>query len=103
VAQLGARLDGIEEAVGSNPIGSTKQPSQAFPHSRREAKLYTHPNEPREVEFMKQATTKQPERAPQSKEVPPNEGKQHRDEMLDEALEETFPASDPPSASEPGS
>jgi putative endonuclease len=24
VAQLGARLDGIEEAVGSNPIGSTK-------------------------------------------------------------------------------
>jgi hypothetical protein len=23
VAQLGARLDGIEEAVGSNPIGST--------------------------------------------------------------------------------
>ncbi len=27
MAQLGARLDGIEEAVGSNPIGSTK-PSQ---------------------------------------------------------------------------
>src|ERR1700730_16231080 len=25
VAQLGARLDGIEEVVGSNPIGSTKQ------------------------------------------------------------------------------
>ena len=24
MAQLGARLDGIEEAVGSNPIGSTK-------------------------------------------------------------------------------
>jgi len=24
VAQLGARLDGIEEAVGSNPIGSTR-------------------------------------------------------------------------------
>ena len=24
VAQLGARLDGIEEVVGSNPIGSTK-------------------------------------------------------------------------------
>ncbi len=23
MAQLGARLDGIEEAVGSNPIGST--------------------------------------------------------------------------------
>ena len=26
VAQLGARLDGIEEVVGSNPIGSTKTP-----------------------------------------------------------------------------
>jgi hypothetical protein len=26
VAQLGARLDGIEEVVGSNPIGSTKIP-----------------------------------------------------------------------------
>ncbi len=26
VAQLGARLDGIEEVVGSNPIGSTKRP-----------------------------------------------------------------------------
>src|ERR1700686_669912 len=25
VAQLGARLDGIEEVVGSNPIGSTKK------------------------------------------------------------------------------
>jgi hypothetical protein len=25
VAQLGARLDGIEEVVGSNPIGSTKR------------------------------------------------------------------------------
>ena len=24
MAQLGARLDGIEEVVGSNPIGSTK-------------------------------------------------------------------------------
>jgi hypothetical protein len=24
VAQLGARLDGIEEVVGSNPIGSTR-------------------------------------------------------------------------------
>ena len=27
VAQLGARLDGIEEVVGSNPIGSTMNPS----------------------------------------------------------------------------
>ncbi len=26
VAQLGARLDGIEEVVGSNPIGSTNCP-----------------------------------------------------------------------------
>jgi hypothetical protein len=26
VAQLGARLDGIEEVVGSNPIGSTNLP-----------------------------------------------------------------------------
>jgi hypothetical protein len=26
VAQLGARLDGIEEVVGSNPIGSTNTP-----------------------------------------------------------------------------
>ena len=25
VAQLGARLDGIEEVVGSNPIGSTNR------------------------------------------------------------------------------
>ena len=27
VAQLGARLDGIEEVVGSNPIGSTNFPA----------------------------------------------------------------------------
>ena len=26
MAQLGARLDGIEEVVGSNPIGSTNKP-----------------------------------------------------------------------------
>jgi hypothetical protein len=32
VAQLGARLDGIEEVVGSNPIGSTK--TQANKHFR---------------------------------------------------------------------
>jgi hypothetical protein len=34
VAQLGARLDGIEEVVGSNPIGSTNsekiQPRKPF-------------------------------------------------------------------------
>ena len=52
---------------------------------------------------MKQATKTQPEKVPQSKDVPANEEKLHRDEMLDEALDETFPASDPPSASEPGS
>jgi len=28
--------------------------------------------------------------------------KKHEDEALDEALEETFPASDPPAATEPG-
>jgi hypothetical protein len=28
VAQLGARLDGIEEVVGSNPIGSTKKTAE---------------------------------------------------------------------------
>ena len=36
VAQLGARLDGIEEVVGSNPIGSTKnmgvRPGHGFQH-----------------------------------------------------------------------
>ena len=30
VAQLGARLDGIEEVVGSNPIGSTKNLQASF-------------------------------------------------------------------------
>jgi hypothetical protein len=30
VAQLGARLDGIEEVVGSNPIGSTNSPMRHF-------------------------------------------------------------------------
>jgi hypothetical protein len=30
VAQLGARLDGIEEVVGSNPIGSTKKAFLVF-------------------------------------------------------------------------
>jgi hypothetical protein len=29
VAQLGARLDGIEEVVGSNPIGSTNHESSS--------------------------------------------------------------------------
>jgi hypothetical protein len=31
VAQLGARLDGIEEVVGSNPIGSTKDTKRVHP------------------------------------------------------------------------
>ena len=31
VAQLGARLDGIEEVVGSNPIGSTKYTKYVSP------------------------------------------------------------------------
>ena len=31
VAQLGARLDGIEEVVGSNPISSTNLPLQQIP------------------------------------------------------------------------
>ncbi|MCU1242076.1 MAG: hypothetical protein JWO71_2802 [Candidatus Acidoferrum typicum] len=31
MAQLGARLDGIEEVVGSNPIGSTKNSSDVLP------------------------------------------------------------------------
>ena len=36
VAQLGARLDGIEEVVGSNPIGSTNLFSINYlQHTRR--------------------------------------------------------------------
>jgi hypothetical protein len=34
VAQLGARLDGIEEVVGSNPIGSTKFDVSPLIHSQ---------------------------------------------------------------------
>jgi hypothetical protein len=37
VAQLGARLDGIEEVVGSNPIGSTKRMSFQHPSTKIEA------------------------------------------------------------------
>ncbi len=33
VAQLGARLDGIEEVVGSNPIGSTKTDGGSSPET----------------------------------------------------------------------
>jgi hypothetical protein len=44
VAQLGARLDGIEEVVGSNPIGSTKiplySPERSFTE-RSEEMVYT--------------------------------------------------------------
>jgi hypothetical protein len=32
---------------------------------------------------------------------PHNKGKAHREAQLDEALEETFPASDPPATSQP--
>ena len=32
MAQLGARLDGIEEVVGSNPIGSTNSTFVYFPY-----------------------------------------------------------------------
>jgi hypothetical protein len=35
VAQLGARLDGIEEVVGSNPIGSTNLLSSFQSDSKR--------------------------------------------------------------------
>jgi hypothetical protein len=40
VAQLGARLDGIEEVVGSNPIGSTMAPSIAVPSRCSLARLF---------------------------------------------------------------
>jgi hypothetical protein len=54
---------------------------------------------------MKEATKKQQERdgLPQPTDPPANEEELHRQEALDEALEETFPASDPPSLTEPGS
>ena len=35
MAQLGARLDGIEEVVGSNPIGSTNFALKLLPKSDR--------------------------------------------------------------------
>ncbi len=47
MAQLGARLDGIEEVVGSNPIGSTSFLSHAFAGSRTIAKT-----RPEDGEFM---------------------------------------------------
>jgi hypothetical protein len=54
---------------------------------------------------MREATKKQ-----QQQEIPPKSTDQvatdeetRRERMLDEALEETFPASDPPSLTEPGS
>jgi hypothetical protein len=39
VAQLGARLDGIEEVVGSNPIGSTNCKIFRLPQYARDATL----------------------------------------------------------------
>ena len=55
MAQLGARLDGIEEAVGSNPIGSTNfvighQTYDSSPASSVESHitlLFTMPTLPR--------------------------------------------------------
>src|SRR5947209_4905131 len=41
VAQLEARLDGIEEVVGSNPIGSTKLFSNSTQLDRRDAFAHT--------------------------------------------------------------
>ncbi len=46
MAQLGARLDGIEEVVGSNPIGSTKDTNHVLPvvhsaMSKHERVLFT--------------------------------------------------------------
>jgi nicotinate phosphoribosyltransferase len=53
---------------------------------------------------MKEATKKQPQpdNLPPPPDGPANEEERHRQEVLDEALEETFPASDPPSLTEPG-
>jgi hypothetical protein len=44
VAQLGARLDGIEEVVGSNPIGSTKYNNCKIPATFLFAELNLWPN-----------------------------------------------------------
>jgi hypothetical protein len=43
VAQLGARLDGIEEVVGSNPIGSTKFCKSLFITCFHYSDYYTQP------------------------------------------------------------
>ncbi len=43
-----------------------------------------------------------PKRSQKAVEKPPVRGKPILDEMLDEALEETFPASDPVSLNQPG-
>lgn len=48
---------------------------------------------------MAQRSDKQPAA---SKEPKPSEKKKHREELLDEALDETFPASDPVAMIEPG-
>jgi putative endonuclease len=42
VAQLGARLDGIEEVVGSNPISSTKIPRKYFVYVLRSKSSLRH-------------------------------------------------------------
>jgi uncharacterized protein len=54
---------------------------------------------------MKEATKQQQQREipPQSADQVASDEETRRERMLDEALEETFPASDPPSLTEPGS
>jgi hypothetical protein len=44
VAQLGARLDGIEEVVGSNPIGSTNYNNCKNPRTFLFAEMNLWPN-----------------------------------------------------------
>lgn len=41
MAQLGARLNGIEEVEGSNPSGSTKSEDGSSMQSARESGLYS--------------------------------------------------------------
>lgn len=47
------------------------------------------------------AASKKPSSPDRAKSKVPQRQKKHLDELLDEALEETFPASDPPALLEP--